>query len=134
MYILMTLLVFAWGFEYVVAKNALETLDPFTLMFFKYGIGFLVILVIKLKLDKILIRMKDIPMFLACAIFGDIGYFYFEYSAMDYLPISLITILLSFVPIASLLTERVLYKKIHYKAHDTRGYYVHHRCNACDRG
>lgn len=111
MYILMTLLVFAWGFEYVVAKNALETLDPFTLMFFKYGIGFLVILVIKLKLDKILIRMKDIPMFLACAIFGDIGYFYFEYSAMDYLPISLITILLSFVPIASLLTERVLYKK-----------------------
>lgn len=111
MYGLMIVLVFAWGFDYVVAKQALLTLDSLTLMFFKYSAGFVVILILKLKMDRVLIRKKDIPIFLACAIFGEIGYFFFEYNAMDYLPISLITILLSFVPIVSLLTEKILYNR-----------------------
>jgi len=112
MYFLMTLLVFAWGLEYVFVKDALTVLDPLTLLFYKYCIGFLTVLVIKLKTEgKSLIHKKDIPLFLLCAIFGEIGYFFFEYSAMDYLPVSLITIILAFVPALSIIVESVLYKK-----------------------
>ena len=111
MYGLMTFLVIAWGLDYVVAKQALESMDSLTLMFFKYAVGFLVVLVLKLKLDPTPIRKKDVLLFLACAIVGDIGYFFFEYNAMDYLPISLITLILSFVPVISLLAERAIYHR-----------------------
>ena len=112
MYLLMILLVFAWGLEYIFAKRALVVMEPLTLVFFKYAIGFVVALIIKLIAEgKGLMRKKDIPMFLFCAIFGEIGYFYFEYSAMDFLPVSLITIVLAFVPALSIVIDKAIFKK-----------------------
>lgn len=109
---LMCFLVMAWGFDYIVAKHALELLPPLSLLFLKYSIGFLVALSIKLKVDrKSIIRKKDIPLFILCSIFGEILYYTCEYSAMDYIPVSLITILLSFVPAVSIIIERILYKR-----------------------
>lgn len=108
----MTFLMFAWGLEYIFAKHALNVFEPLTLLFFKYCIGFIIVLVIKLKMDgKSIVRKKDIPLFILCSIFGEIGYFSFEYTAMDYLPISLITIMLAFVPALSIAIEWVVYKK-----------------------
>ena len=40
-YMLMTFLVVAWGFDYVVAKHALQILEPLTLLFLKYSIRLL---------------------------------------------------------------------------------------------
>lgn len=112
MYGLMTFLMFAWGLEYIFAKRALEVFEPITLLFFKYCLGFLVVFFIKLKLDpKSLVRKKDIPLFILCSILGEIGYFSFEYTAMDYLPVSLITIILAFVPALSIIIDRAVYKK-----------------------
>jgi drug/metabolite transporter (DMT)-like permease len=112
MYLLMTVLVFAWGLEYIFAKQALNIMDPLTLIFFKYFVGFAVVAVIKFKTEgKSLFRKKDIPIFIFCAIFGEIGYFYLEYSAMGYLPVSLVTIVLAFVPALSIIIDKVLYKK-----------------------
>ncbi len=112
MYLLMVLLVFAWGLEYIFAKRALVVMEPLTLVFFKYSIGFVVALIIKLKAEgKSLMRKKDIPMFIFCAIFGEIGYFFFEYSAMDFLPVSLITIVLAFVPALSIVIDKAIFKK-----------------------
>ncbi|MDF2655088.1 MAG: putative rane protein [Bacillota bacterium] len=112
MYLLMTLLMFAWGLEYIFAKQALAVMESLTLVFIKYSIGFVVVLLIKLKTEgRKLFCKKDIPLFLLCAIFGEIGYFYLEYSAMDYLPVSLITIVLAFVPALSIIIERVIYKR-----------------------
>jgi drug/metabolite transporter (DMT)-like permease len=54
-------------------------------------------------------QKRDIPLFIACAIFGELLYFWSEYSAMHYMPVSLITIVLSFVPVVSFLIERVAY-------------------------
>lgn len=105
---LMCLLVCIWGFDYVVAKDALELLQPMNLLFLKYSIGFLVLLGIKLKVDgKKLVRKKDIPWFILCSLTGEIFYFFCEYTAMDYIPVSLITIILSFVPAVSIIIERV---------------------------
>jgi drug/metabolite transporter (DMT)-like permease len=112
MYALMVFLMFAWGLEYIFAKRALETFQPITLLFFKYVVGFTVVLLIKLKKDgKTIVRKQDIPIFLLCSILGEIGYFSFEYTAMDYLPISLITIVLAFVPALSIIIDGVVFKK-----------------------
>ena len=130
MYLLMIILVFAWGLEYIFAKQALAFMEPLTLVFFKYAIGFLVVLIIKLLMEakrlkkeaqadpskegieaRKLMRKKDIPLFLLCAIFGEIGYFYLEYSSMEYLPVSLITIVLALVPALSILIDKVMFKK-----------------------
>jgi drug/metabolite transporter (DMT)-like permease len=108
----MTALVFAWGLEYIFAKQALNIMNPLTLIFFKYFIGLVVAAGIKFKTEgKSLFRKKDIPLFLFCALFGEIGYFYLEYSAMGFLPVSLVTIVLAFVPVLSIVIEKVLFKK-----------------------
>lgn len=112
MYCLLTFQVTAWGFDYVVAKQALELLQPLTLLFLKYFVGLIPIFIIKMKMDrKSILRKKDIPLFVMCSMFGEILYYFCEYSAMDYLPISMITIVLAFVPLVSILIDRILYKQ-----------------------
>lgn len=108
----MTFLVFAWGLEYIFAKRALVVFEPMTLLFFKYCIGFVLVFIIKMKMDpKTIVRKKDIPLFILCSILGELGYFSFEYTALEYLPISLITIVLAFVPALSIIIDRVVFKK-----------------------
>ena len=111
-YMMMSFLVLVWGFDYVVAKHALNLLQPLTLLFLKYVIGMILVLSIKFKTDrKSVIRKKDIPLFVLCSIFGEILYYLCEYTAMDYIPVSLITIVLAFVPALSIIIERVIYKR-----------------------
>lgn len=110
--LLMCMLVCFWGLDYVFAKEALNILQPMCLLFLKYSVGFLVLGAIKLKIDrKTVIKRKDIPWFILCSIMGEILYFFCEYNAMDYIPVSLITIILSFVPAVSIVIERVVFKK-----------------------
>ncbi len=110
MYLLMTFLVFSWGLEYSFAKHALEAFEPLTLLFFKYIIGVILLMALKLKIEgKGFIKKEDIPIYAICALCGDLGYFYCEYKAMSFLPVSIITIILAFVPLLSILVDRVLY-------------------------
>lgn len=109
---MMSMLVCFWGLDYVFAKEALDVVQPMNLLFLKYSVGFIVLLAIKLKVDrKTLVRRKDIPWFILCSITGEILYFFCEYTAMDYIPVSLITIVLSFVPAVSIIIERVVFKR-----------------------
>ena len=112
-HILMTFLVISWGFDYVPAKMGLEILEPMSLLFLKYSFGAVVLLTIKFVIlrSRALPRLKDLPVFAVCSIFGEILYFYCEYSSMDYIPISLLTIVLGFVPAVSVMAERILYKR-----------------------
>lgn len=111
-FMLMCVLVCAWGLDYVFAKEALSVLEPLNLLFLKYATGAVLVLAIKLKKDrKTLVRPKDIPFFILCSLSGEILYNFCEYTAMDYLPVSLITIILSFVPAVSIIVERVVFKR-----------------------
>ena len=56
-YLLMSGLVIAWGFDYVVAKHVLTILQPLGLLFFKYTVGMVLIICIKLKTDRKSIEM-----------------------------------------------------------------------------
>ncbi len=111
-FILMFVLVLMWGLDYSVAKNALEVFRPLNLMFFKYLGGLVVITIIKVIAErKFTIRKKDIVFFVLCSLTGQILYYFCEYTAMEYIPVALITIILSFVPIVSILIERVFFKR-----------------------
>ena len=110
-FILMFVLVFMWGLDYSVAKNALEVFRPLNLMFFKYLGGLIVITAIKVAAERrFTVRKKDIIFFVLCSLTGQVLYYFCEYTAMEYIPVALITIILSFVPIISILIERVFFK------------------------
>ena len=112
MYVLMCVLICIWGLDYVVAKNALAKIDPMSLIYFKYVIAGIFVMVIRLKTEKgPLFKKKDIWLFVVCAIVGDILYFYCEYTAMSYMPVSLISIVISLVPVASIVTDAVVFKR-----------------------
>lgn len=111
-HILMIFLVISWGFDYVPAKWGLEIMEPMTLLFIKYVLGLIVAFIMKIATGNLnMIRKKDIPIFLLCAIFGELLYYYCEYTAMYYIPVALITIILGFVPVISVLVEKVIYKR-----------------------
>ena len=111
-YVLMIMLVAFWGLDYAVAKDALIAFDTLSLIFFKYIFALVFVLAIRLKTEKgPLFRKKDILLFIVCGIFGDILYFYCEYTAMSYMPVSLISIVVAFVPIVSIAIEAVVYKR-----------------------
>lgn len=94
-----------------MAKNVLEVFRPLNLMFFKYFGGLIVITLIKAVAErKFTIRKKDIIFFVMCSLTGQVLYYFCEYTAMEYIPVALITIILSFVPIISILIERVFFK------------------------
>ena len=110
-FILTFALVLMWGLDYSVAKNALEVFRPLNLMFFKYLGGLIVITIIKVIAErKFTVRKKDIIFFILCSLTGQVLYYFCEYTAMEYIPVALITIILSFVPIISILIERVFFK------------------------
>ena len=109
---MMSVLVIVWGFDYILAKFALELLEPLSLLFFKYSVAFVLVLVIKLATEGAsLLKARDIPIYIVSVIFGEIIYYYGEYTAMDYLPVSIIAIIVAFVPALTVITERVLFKK-----------------------
>lgn len=109
---LMVFMVLAWGFDYVPAKWAMEEMTPTCLMFFKFAIGAVFVLFLKfVTRNKAILRKKDIPIFIICALFGQIAYYECEYNAMALMPVALITIVLSLTPVVSILIERVLYKR-----------------------
>ncbi|MDR1496636.1 MAG: DMT family transporter [Clostridiales Family XIII bacterium] len=110
-YVLMTILVIVWGYEYIAAKDAMETVAPLTLVCFKYGVALVFLIAYKLIRDRhFLLRKRDIGFFVLCALFGDIMYWVGEYNAMHYMQISLVTIVLAFVPVLSIILEIFIYK------------------------
>lgn len=109
---LMVLLICIWGMEYVAAKTSQTAFETMTIVFMKYALALLVVAIMKLiNKSHTPLRKKDIPVFLACSLLGQVIYFYCEYKAMDYMPVGLITVLLAFLPICAIFTEWAIYKK-----------------------
>jgi drug/metabolite transporter (DMT)-like permease len=83
-----------------------------SLLFLKYIIALVLVLAVKVTREGWkFIRKEDIKIYLACVLFGEIIYFYCEYTAMEYLPLSIISIFVAFLPVVSVITERILYKR-----------------------
>jgi len=101
-----------WGFEYVAAKTALDQLKPITLVFFKYLIAAITLFVIRfIQKRKLPLKRKHVLTLIVCSLFGEILYFWCEYSAMEYLQVSTISIILAFVPMVSIILEVFVNKR-----------------------
>ncbi len=110
-HLLMFFLVISWGIEYSMAKIALTVYEPIQLLFLKYCIGIFVFIIMKfINKVKWKIKKSDIPIFILCALSGEILYYWCEYAALDYISVSMVTIMLTFVPILSIGIERVFFK------------------------
>jgi len=111
-YALMGFLILIWGLDFVVVKNALEMLDQLTLLFYKLFVALVFVLIVRLAKEKgPLFRKKDILLFILSVLIGDVAYYYCEYSALPYMPVSLVSIIFSFVPIVSIIIEAIVYKR-----------------------
>jgi len=111
-HLLMIILVVLWGLEYIAAKFALEAFDPLSLTFCKYAVAALAFLVVRIfQKKKFYLKRKHILTLVLCALFGQILYFAAEYSAMGYLPVSTISIILAFVPLLSIVIEAIINKR-----------------------
>ncbi len=112
MYALMSILAVAWGLDYVAVKKCLGALDVPILLFFRYCLAMCAVFIIKMFMDrKFYLHKQDIIWLILSAITGEIGCLSLEYFSIDYLPLSILTLILACVPIVSILIEKVLYSK-----------------------
>ena len=71
--ILMSVTVFIWGLDYIVAKLALVFLEPLSLLFFKYMVAAFVVIAYKIKTEGTgFIKARDIPVYVLSVAFGEI--------------------------------------------------------------
>jgi len=111
-YIFMTVTVFLLAFEFIVAKTILSVVPTFTVIWMKYAIAFVALLCVKAaRRERWPFTVRDIPYFILCALTGEIIYYYGSFSAMDYLPVALLTVVLALCPVLSIILERLIYKK-----------------------
>ena len=117
-YCLMGVLVTLWGIEYVAAKYMLGFVEPMTLQFMKSAMGTLFLLPVILRQTQQphqiprlspAARLKDAGMVVLATGIGIVLYFLCEYTAMDYLPVSAITLMLGILPAMSIIVERIVY-------------------------
>ena len=108
----MFLLILIWSLDVVAISAAMETINQIFLLCFRYAFALPVVTLLVFhrremrKPDK-----KDIGKLIVSMLFGDVLYFYCEYSALKYLPVGVVTVLLGFLPAASYLTDSVIEKK-----------------------
>ena len=111
----MVLLILIWAVDSVTISQAMESVNQIFLLCAKYLCALPLVFGIVAKRNGLkLPKKKDILRLFFSMIFGDILYFFFEYTALKYLPVSTVTILLGFLPGASYLTDRIVLKE---KAH-----------------
>jgi len=111
-YVLMFGLIFIWGLDFIIAKIALGSVDPFTLVFIKYSFALSLMFILKRIFAKsATLDKRDIPTFIICSFIGMIVYYGTEYMAMYYIPVAIVSIILASVPTVSILSEAAFFKK-----------------------
>ena len=109
---MMSAVVCIWGAEYSVAKTLMEAFSPVNVLLFKYTVCLACMAVIRFTLVKgVKTSPKDYLHFMVATFSGIVLYFLFDYKAMDYMPISLVTIVLAFVPVVSIIIDRIVFKR-----------------------
>ncbi|MBQ8995325.1 MAG: DMT family transporter [Oscillospiraceae bacterium] len=111
-HLFMVLLILIWAIDSVTISMAMDSVNQVFLVCAKYAFALpIVILVVAIRHGIRLPRRKDIVHLLVSALFGDVLYFFFEYTALKYLSVSMVTILLGFLPVASYLTDCVVQRR-----------------------
>lgn len=100
-----------WGASFVSIKITMEVFGPLYLAFFRYLLTAVLVLVVLLITKKFkLIEKKDIPRVMVSGLFGITLYFGFENNAVLRISSNEAAILISTIPIFSLIFNRIIYK------------------------
>ena len=112
LYVLNAAWVFVGAFEYILSKPVLEVIPTLELLWFKYIIAGAIIICVKFVTKQTWsFRLKDIPIFIMLALFGEIFYFFSGFTAMSYIPIALVTVVISLTPVLSVVFDRFYYRR-----------------------
>lgn len=111
-HVYMTIVLLAWAIEYIIAKPLLVYYSSVNLMLFKYFVVFIIMGALKLAIDRrFTFQKRDIMQYVLAAFFGTAFYYYCEWSAMDYIPVASVSVMLALMPAVAVLGERILYKR-----------------------
>ncbi len=111
-HLLMVLLIAIWAMDSVTVSVALDSVNQIFLLCAKYAFALpIVFIVVALKHGLTIPKRKDFLLLIISALLGDVLYFFFEYTALKYLSVSTVTILLGFLPAVSYLTDCAVEKK-----------------------
>ena len=110
-YVLLILAVIIWGFSFLSIKVSLVALPPVTLALVTFIIASLVLfLFLKVKKVKLKFQFKDLPIFLAAGFSGITIYFFFENNAIKLTTASNASLIVTIVPILTIIGERIVFK------------------------
>ena len=110
--LLMTILAIIWGMENVFASMLLTSYSTFTILLCKYMVATVFLTIVMVASGaRDFAKPKDIPLFILCGATGSLLYYFFEFSAIKYISVSLATVILTFVPVVSVLIEALVLKR-----------------------
>ena len=111
-YVLMSSAVFVSALEFIFAKSVLAVIPPLTLILFKYLTALIVLFCIKMARSRRWpFRVRDIPVFILLAILGEVVYFAASYSALSYIPVALVTVIMALAPVLSIVFDKHVYRR-----------------------
>lgn len=110
-FIYLILTVLFWGYSFISTKIVLNEIPPASIAFFRQVIALVVLLVWLLPAKKLpRISLKEFFRIAFAAIFGIVLYFLFENTGLKYTGASNASMIVSAVPIFTLLTEVLFFK------------------------
>lgn len=99
-----------WGISFVNIKVAIEYTGPMTLGFIRFFIASILLYIIsRTKGFNIKVDRKDIKNLIVTAFFGITLYFYFENNGVKYSGASVSSLIISGIPIFTLIGDRIVY-------------------------
>lgn len=110
--LLALLLMLFWGISYLSIKVVVEELDPTVSAFYRFFIAAVIlfgILKIKFPMEKIL--KEDRIKLILGGLFGVALYFFFENYSISFTSASNVAILISAIPIFTIVSQRILFKE-----------------------
>lgn len=108
----MLLTVMMWGVSFVSIQIVMKVLPPLNLAFFRLLIAIVMLFFMMKKFTKARrMRREDIPRFAISGIIGITLYFYLENSALTAISANTASIIVAFLPIASMIGEALFLKR-----------------------
>lgn len=101
-----------WGISFISTKESLSYFNPISLAFWRFLLAVITLFIIKtIKYPKVRMEKMDFKNFLAGGATGVFLYFMFENYGMTYLTASTASILISVIPILTMISETIINKK-----------------------
>jgi drug/metabolite transporter (DMT)-like permease len=104
--------VFVWGISYINTEFLLPVLGPMTIGAIRFLIATILLYVmIKVSGGSLKIDRSDKPLFIVAGAVGIALYFYFENTGILYISANPSSLIMSAIPVLSILLEAVVYKR-----------------------